>query len=281
MCIRDRLGLGCLSEIAEIAWTQGRDLYSALDNRLMKGYEYLAKSNLGYEVPFFTWKDITGKYSNWTTLGEEGMGRFRSLFEIAYNHYVERKGLEMPYTQIVLGMIRPEGPGFTCDNPGFGSLLFYLGKDLNERKVPGQINEDLSQLEGWAFANCSYKQVDNLMSFVSSGVNMQKKRISYQAGNYPYIAVKAPKIPTSANKDWLQLSYSVASAPEFWKLDSDKAKKIGKDIYVFKITDYLSNNGTHFTERPTNITLILNFGNIGNEPVIVEWIRSFEKLEDI
>ena len=44
------------------------------------------------------------------------MGRFRSLFEIAYNHYVERKGLEMPYTQIVLGMIRPEGPGFTCDN---------------------------------------------------------------------------------------------------------------------------------------------------------------------
>ena len=24
---------------------------------------------------------------------------------------------------------------------------------------------------------------------------MQKKRISYQAGNYPYIAVKAPKIP--------------------------------------------------------------------------------------
>ena len=53
------LGLGCLSEIAEIAWTQGRDLYSALDNRLMKGYEYLAKSNLGYEVPFFTW-NITG-----------------------------------------------------------------------------------------------------------------------------------------------------------------------------------------------------------------------------
>ena len=39
----------------------------------MKGYEYLAKSNLGYEVPFFTWKDITGKYSNWTTLGEEEM----------------------------------------------------------------------------------------------------------------------------------------------------------------------------------------------------------------
>lgn len=37
----------------------------------------------------------------------------------------------------------------------------------------------------------------------------------------------------------------------------------------------------HFTEKPTNVTLILNFENIGNESVIVEWIRSFEKLEDI
>lgn len=275
------LGLGCLSEIAEMAWTQGQDLYSALDNRLMKGYEYLAKSNLGYEVPFFTWKDITGKYSNWTTLGEEGMGRFRALFEIAYNHYVERKGLEMPYTKIVLDMIRPEGPGFTCDNPGFGSLLFYLGKDLNAGQKPGRIDEDLSRHEGWTFTGCSYKSVDNVMSFVSSGVSMQKKRISYQAGSYPYIAVKAPRIPASINKDWLQLSYSVASAPEFWKLDADKAQKVGEDIYVFKVTDALSNNGTRFTERPTNITLILNFGNAGNEPVVVEWVRSFEKIEDI
>lgn len=275
------LGLGCLSEIAEMAWVQGTDLYSALDNRLMKGYEYLSKSNLGYDVPFFTWKDITGKYSNWTTLGEEGMGRFRALFEIAYNHYVERKGLKMPYTEIVLNMIRPEGPGFTCDNPGFGSLLFYLGKDSSTRKVPGRIDESPSHHEGWTFASCSYKSVNNTMSFISSGVNMQKKRIQYQAGNYPYIAIKAPKIPASANKDWLQLSYSVASAPEFWKLDSDKAQKIGEDIYVFKTTDFLSNNGTHFTEKPTNITLILNFGNTGNEPVVVEWIRSFERMEDI
>ena len=73
------------------------------------------------------------------------------------------------------------------------------------------------------------------------------------------------------------LAYTEETAREMF----DEAKKIGKDIYVFKITDYLSNNGTHFTERPTNITLILNFGNISNEPVIVEWIRSFEKLEDI
>lgn len=275
------LGLGCLAEICEMAWTQGKDLYGMLDNRLLKGYEYLSKSNLGYEVPFFTWKDITGKYCNWTNLGEEGMGRFRSLFEIAYNHYTVRKGLEMPYTQTVLGIIRPEGPGFTCDNPGFGSMLFYLGEDLNSGKADNRIDEVLSQQEGWSFSTCTYKAVNNVMSFTSSGVCMQKKRISYQAGTYPYIAVKARYIPASARKNWLQLSYSVASAPEFWKFDASKAKKIGKDIYVFKVTDAKSNNGTTFTNNPTSITLILDFGETGKEPVVIDWIRSFEKIEDI
>ena len=135
------LGISCLAEAAEVAWTQGQDLYSALDNRILKGYEYVSKSNLGYEVPFVTWTDKTGKYSKWTVLSQQGLGRFRAVFEIAYNHYVERKGLEMPYTQIVLERIRPEGEAFTCDNAGFGSLLFYLGKE-NRSFTPGELWKD-------------------------------------------------------------------------------------------------------------------------------------------
>lgn len=66
------LGIGCLSEMAEVAWKQGIDLYASYDNRIMKGMEYLSKYNLGYDVPFKTWTDKTGKYNNWTTLGESG-----------------------------------------------------------------------------------------------------------------------------------------------------------------------------------------------------------------
>ncbi len=275
------LGLGCLAEIAEIAWTQGQDLYGALDNRIMKGYEYLSRSNLGYEVPFFTWKDLTGKYSNWTNLGEEGMGRFRAVFEIGYNHYVYRKGLKMPYTEMVLGRVRPEGPGFTCDNTGFGSLLFYLGEDLSTGRKAGCIDEDLTQLNGWTMATATFRPVNGGMLFVSSGLRMQKKGISYRADDYPYIAVKAPRIPASANKDWLQLSYSVMSAPEFWKLDADKATKVGEDIYVFRIADFRSNNGTRFAGKGANVTLILDFGQAGGEPVAVDWVRSYATLEDI
>lgn len=275
------LGIACFADMAEVAWTQGIDLYGALDNRIMKGYEYLAKSNLGYDIPFITWKDKTGKYSDLLTFGKDGMGRFRSVFEIAYNHYVERKGFEMPYTKLVLGRVRPEGPGFTCDNTGFGSLLYYLGKDLGTNVVKGQINEDMTQLKGWSFGTATFKAVDGVMSFVSSGTKMEKRRVQYQPAAYPYIAVKAPQIPQSGKKKWFELSYSVNATPEYWTLDSGKALKIGKDIYVFHIIDYMSNNGTSFTKRPVGVTLILDFGETCSQPVQIDWIRSYETVEEI
>jgi hypothetical protein len=275
------LGVACFADMAEVAWTQGVDLYGALDNRIMKGYEYMAKSNLGYEVPFVTWTDKTGKYSKLSTFGRDGMGRFRAVFEIAYNHYVIRKGLEMPYTKLALGRVRPEGPGFTCDNTGFGSLLYYSGEDLSANEVKGQINEDLTQLKSWTFATSTFKAVSGEMAFVSSGTKMEKKRVQYQPKEFPYIAVKAPEIPKVANKKWLQLSYSVNAAPEYWALDSDKAIKVGKDIYVFNIYDYKSNNGTPFTERPTGVSLILDFGETCGEPVQIDWIRSYKSIDEI
>ena len=122
------LGLGCMAEICEVAWHQGEDIYSALDNRLMTAYEYLSRYNLGDDdVPFFTWKDKTGKYSDWKVISTKARGQFRSVFEIAYAHYTGRMGLSMPYTAKVLDEIRPEGKGWTCDHPGFGSLLFWRG----------------------------------------------------------------------------------------------------------------------------------------------------------
>lgn len=116
------LGIGALATVCEIAWQQGDDLYSALDNRLMKGFEYVAKYNLGYNVPFAVWKDVTGKYSNWTEISNKGRGRYMPIFEMIYNHFVIRKGMQMPYTEQVLRQIRPEG--YDRDQPAFGSLLF-------------------------------------------------------------------------------------------------------------------------------------------------------------
>ena len=99
-----QLGLGAMCEICEMAWEQGDDLWGALDNRMMKGIEYAAKYNLGYDVPFNTWTDCTGLYNDWTEPGAMGRGKLWQIYQMPYNHYVKRKGLKMPYTKKVLAL---------------------------------------------------------------------------------------------------------------------------------------------------------------------------------
>lgn len=99
-----QLGLGAMCEICEMAWEQGDDLWGALDNRLMKGIEYTAKYNLGYDVPFETWTDCTGLYNDWTEPGAMGRGNIRCIYDLPYQHYVGCKGLKMPYTKKLLDL---------------------------------------------------------------------------------------------------------------------------------------------------------------------------------
>lgn len=255
------LGVGVLAELAECAWKQGDDLYGALNNRILKGYEYLSKVNLGYiDVPFKTWKDATGKYCNWHTIGEASLGDFRAVFEIAYNHYVMRQGLKMPYTEKVLRRIRPEGAGWTCDNPGFGTLLFYLG-EAETLPAEGQINEQLQYAwKGWSMEPPSLKPVKGELLLVNPGIRMKKSRIMYDAAKYSYIKVTFSHYPESCKDGWMRISYSVNSAPEYWTFyEKDAVRKEG-NTYVFSVKNMRSNNGTAFAQDKRQITLLLDFG---------------------
>ena len=99
-----QLGLEALCQTCEMAWQKGDDLWGALDNRLMKGLEYTARYNLGYDVPFERWTDCTGLYNDWTEPGSMQRGKIREIYAEAYHHYVSKKGLKMPYTKKLLDL---------------------------------------------------------------------------------------------------------------------------------------------------------------------------------
>ncbi|MBQ8051900.1 MAG: alginate lyase family protein [Bacteroidaceae bacterium] len=100
-----QLGLEALAQTCEMAWEQGDDLYGALDNRLMKGLEYTARYNLGYDVPFEQWTDCTGLYNNWTEPGEMGRGNlWAEAYVKPYEHYTRVKHQKMPYVKKVLDL---------------------------------------------------------------------------------------------------------------------------------------------------------------------------------
>jgi hypothetical protein len=118
-----QLGLGNLAEAAETAWHQDVDLYGLTANRLLAGFEYTASYNLGNTVSFQVFTDTTGKYPQ-TAISPIDRGQFRPIYEMVYNHYHNRQGLDCPYTQQVAAKLRPEGAWPNADHPGFGTLLF-------------------------------------------------------------------------------------------------------------------------------------------------------------
>ena len=91
--------IGNLAASAQIFFSQGVDVYGALDNRLLKMMEYWCKYNLGEEVEFV---DHGTCYGYYTSIGADGRsstyGDFASAYENVRAAFVVRRGLEAPFT---------------------------------------------------------------------------------------------------------------------------------------------------------------------------------------
>lgn len=73
------MGIGLMGAFCETAWNQGIDLYGYDDNRFAKGAEYVAKYNLGYEVPFetYSWRSGQGGgRQSQTVISDTGRGQY-------------------------------------------------------------------------------------------------------------------------------------------------------------------------------------------------------------
>ncbi len=95
-----------LGAFCQMAWSQGDDLYGYEDNRVLKGMEYIAKYNLGQDVPYTPYhnSDVTQN-----VIADKGRGDTRPVWELFYNHYVVLKGLKAPYVTAAAEKVRPEG----------------------------------------------------------------------------------------------------------------------------------------------------------------------------
>ena len=126
-----QLGIAHQGDCCEMAWHQGLDLYACQDNRLLLGFEYTARYCLGEDVPFSPDIDQTGKYRHSVISARSAL---RPVFEQIYNHYVQRKGLDAPWTRKAAEKLRPEGAPFQADATGYGTLLYTrpAGPDIAE-----------------------------------------------------------------------------------------------------------------------------------------------------
>jgi hypothetical protein len=89
-----QLGLGEFAGAAQIAYTQGVDLFSIGNNRIALGYEYTAKFLLG-EKP-----------QSYGTISERAKN-LRDDYEYVYRHYTAH-GVQLPYTKRAADSVRPK-----------------------------------------------------------------------------------------------------------------------------------------------------------------------------
>lgn len=125
------MGPAIMGAFCEMAWNQGDDLFGYDDNRLLKGFEYVAKYNLGDSVPYAPY-DNCDKV-NQQTIAPASRGGSRPGWELIYNHYVRRKGLSAPFSGQYAERQRPEGGGGDYgpnsggfDQLGYGTLTATL-----------------------------------------------------------------------------------------------------------------------------------------------------------
>ncbi|KAK0464446.1 GPI anchored protein [Desarmillaria tabescens] len=121
---------------AQAAYNQGEDLFAYNDSQILAGSEYVAKYNVGFDVPYVP--HVNADY-NETVISASGRGSVRPSWELLYAHYGSLKGLNASWTEqmrdFVLnasangvegggGDYGPNSGGY--DQLGYGTLLYRL-----------------------------------------------------------------------------------------------------------------------------------------------------------
>lgn len=129
------LVIGLLGVIAQTAYNQGTNLFSYEDNLILKGSEYVAKYNLGYDVQYTTY---TNHDVRQTVISSNARGLLRPIWELLYNHYVKVERVHAPYTAEMNLHVRNQSGGAEggggnygpnsggYDQLGYGTLMYSL-----------------------------------------------------------------------------------------------------------------------------------------------------------
>ncbi len=145
-------GVGICAGMAEVAWNQGEDVWNSHANRLLLGFEFMARYNTSFIAPFpdqpTPWepdnfiqrKDRTGRWlskkinpyfeSNFTNVSRGDFPGKRPVYEQAVAHFQVRMALtnESLWTErsrdVAIAQSGYERTGWSLDHPGWGALTF-------------------------------------------------------------------------------------------------------------------------------------------------------------
>lgn len=142
-----------IGHLAEFAWSMYNqdpsiDCFGAGDNRILTGYEYMAKYMAGEDVPY----DNTFYSNNYvysSVISSSNRGWLLPIYEIVYNYYVNIEDMdpsELPYTTQAATFVRNEG--ITCYNGGYDTyhMIGYGTLTAAVNFCPAKVKADTVQV---------------------------------------------------------------------------------------------------------------------------------------
>ncbi|MDN3670442.1 cellulose binding domain-containing protein [Echinicola jeungdonensis] len=179
------LGIGLMANSCQMAWNQGVNLYGYDDNLFLKGAEYVARTGaLSLEAPFFEeLNTCSNRGHRWVASNQLGRYFDQPVWEIVYNHYVVKQGLEAPHVEAMAQIMRFAGS--TNDQLGHGTLIFTLDAAASPVALtapPGQ-PQGLTVLEGIGRVELIWNAVETM-----DAEGFTVKRSTSPGGPYTTIA---------------------------------------------------------------------------------------------
>lgn len=144
------MAAGLAIDIAHMAWNQGDDLFSFMDNRLAAGIEFVAAQTQNIEgLPWTNYKYGSGGiyYTDsraWTMTGPALGNQIRPYWGTVIGHYQGVLGKDMPYSEMAYANLIKNGPdgggqGSTSggyDHLGYSVLMNYRDHKATAEEMP-------------------------------------------------------------------------------------------------------------------------------------------------
>jgi hypothetical protein len=152
--------------------------------------EYFARYNLGNDVPFVPY---TNGIVSYTEISSASRGAIRPTWELLYNHYVIRKGMDAPWSTLFLNNSLDyyhgaeggagswgEGSGH-YDGLGWGSLLYHM----DETDVAGLVSSRSTLPTASPMSSASSASTFAPRATTTTGVSDQSAHVSSSTTTYP------------------------------------------------------------------------------------------------
>ena len=226
------MALGLAVDICQVAWNQGDDLYSYMDNRMAAGIEFVAACTQNVKgLPWTNYKYVdcrTAWHNGWLMEGPAEPAEIRPYWATVIGHYEGVKGVKMPFAEKALQQMGIDAGGTGGASGGYDHLGYSVLTHTHDTQLCPEdqrptLLTPLMEYDGKSYAHNELGGLRNTYVVQSSQCLPQGKTVTLR-----------PQLP-DGEEDTGQWQWNTGATTKDITVGTDRS-------YVYRVT-YTNKNG--------------------------------------